>query len=111
MKNTNHARLMTPRVVAGFAAGCIGGACVGFLAGSIMFLQGNFVKVFMKIKVLKSPEVKCMCTYGVILPGRTLTGCVVVAEVVTPHPVRHFVGQSSAGLLHIRSCRPPTLLQ
>ena len=25
---------------------------------------------------------------------RTLTGCVVVAEVVTPQPVRHFVGQS-----------------
>ena len=38
MKNTNHARLMTPRVVASFAAGFIGGACAGFLVGSIMFL-------------------------------------------------------------------------
>ena len=72
MKNTNHARLMTPRVVADFAAGCVGGACVGFLAGSIMLLQGNFVKVFVKIKVLKLPEMKCMCAYGVILPGEHL---------------------------------------
>ena len=38
MKNTNRACLMTPRVVAGFAAGFVGGACVYFLAGSIMFL-------------------------------------------------------------------------
>ena len=58
MKNTNRACLMTPRVVAGFTAGCISLACVGFLAGSIMFLQGNIVKVFVKIKVLKSPGVK-----------------------------------------------------
>ena len=42
---------------------------------------------------------------------RILTGCVVVAEVVTPHPVRCFAGQSSAGLLRICSYRPPTLLQ
>ena len=59
MENINHARLMIPCVVAGFAAGFIGGACAGFLAGSIMFLQGNIVKVFVKIKVLKSPGVKC----------------------------------------------------
>ena len=37
-----------------------------------MLLQGNFVKVFVKIKVLKLPEVKCMCTYGVTLPGEHL---------------------------------------
>ena len=70
--NTNHACLMTPRVAAGFAAGFISGACVGFLAGSTMLLQGNFVKVFIKIKVLKLPEVKCICTYGVPLPGEHL---------------------------------------
>ena len=70
--NTNRARLMTLCVAAGFAAGFIDGACVGFLAGSIMLLQGNFVKVFVKIKVLKLPEVKCMCTYGVTLPGEHL---------------------------------------
>ena len=72
MKNTNRARLMTPRVVSGFAAGCVGGACFGFLAGSIMFLQGSIVKVFVKIKVLKSPGVKCQCTYGVTLPREYL---------------------------------------
>ena len=70
--NTNRACLMTPRVVAGFAAGFVSGACVGFLAGSTMLLQGNFVKVFIKIKVLKLPEVKCTCTYGVTLPGEHL---------------------------------------
>ena len=72
MKNTNRACLMTPRVAAGFAAGFVGGACVGFLAGSIMFLQGKIVKVFVKIKVLKSPEVKCQCTYGVTIPREYL---------------------------------------
>ena len=72
VKNTNRARLMTPHVVAGFAAGCIGGACVGFLAGSIMFLQGNIVKVFVKIKVLKSPGVKRQCTYGITIPKEYL---------------------------------------
>ena len=72
MKNTNRARLMTPRVVASFAAGCVGGAGVGFLAGSIMFLQGNIVKVFVKIKVLKSPGVRCQCTYGVTIPREYL---------------------------------------
>ena len=72
MKNTNRARLMTPCVVAGFPAGFIGGACAGFLAGSIMFLQGNIVKVFVKIKVLKSPGVRCQCTYMVSpCPGNT----------------------------------------
>ena len=59
MENTNRARLMRPRVAAGFAADSLAGACVGFLAGSTMLLQGNFVKVFIKIKVLKSPRVKC----------------------------------------------------
>ena len=53
MKNTNRACLIRPRVVAGFAVGFVGGACTGFLAGSIIFLQGNIVKVFVKIKVLK----------------------------------------------------------
>ena len=71
-KNTNRARLPRLHVVAGFAAGFIGGACTGFLAGSIMFLQGNNVKVFVKIKVLKSQEVKCRCTYGVTLPREYL---------------------------------------
>ena len=66
--NTNRACLPRLRVVAGFAAGFIGGACTGFRAGSIMFLQGNNVKVFVKIKVLKSQGVKCRCTYGVTLP-------------------------------------------
>ena len=70
--NTNRACLMTPHVAAGFAAGFVSGACVGFLAGSTMLLQGNFVKVFIKIKVLKLPEVKCICTYGVTLPGEHL---------------------------------------
>ena len=111
MKNTNRAHLITPRVVAGFAAGCIGGACVGFLAGSIMLLQGNFVKVFVKIKSVKITRNEMHVYLWCHTTWRTLTGCVVVAEVVTPHPVRRFVGQSSAGLLRIRSYRPPTLLQ
>ena len=42
---------------------------------------------------------------------RTLTDCVVVVEVVSPHPVQYFAGQSSAGLLRIHSCRPPLLPQ
>ena len=33
-----------------------------------MFLQGNIVKVFVKIKVLKSQGVQCQCTYSVTLP-------------------------------------------
>ena len=37
-----------------------------------MLLQGNFVKVFVKTKVLKLSGVKCMCTYGVTLPGEHL---------------------------------------
>ena len=53
MENTNRAHLMRPRVAAGFTAGSVGGACVGFLAGSTMFLQGNVVKVFVQMKVLK----------------------------------------------------------
>ena len=72
MENTNRAHLMRPRVAAGFAAGSVGGACAGFLAGSTMFLQGNFVKVFVKIKVLKSPGVKCQYTYGVTIPREYL---------------------------------------
>ena len=72
MENTNRARLIRPCVVAGFAAGFVGGACTGFLAGSIMFLQGNIVKVFVKIKVLKSQGVKCKCTYGVTIPREYL---------------------------------------
>ena len=63
---------MRPHVAAGFAAGSVGGACAGFLAGSTMFLKGNFVKVFVKIKVLKSPGVKCQCTYGVTIPREYL---------------------------------------
>ena len=70
--NTNRARLPRLHVVAGFAAGCVGGACTGFRVGSIMFLQGNNVKVFVKIKVLKSQGVKCKCTYGVTLPREHL---------------------------------------
>ena len=57
--NTNRARLMTPSDPAGFVVDSLAGACVGFLAGSTMLLQGNFVKVFIKIKVLKSLKVKC----------------------------------------------------
>ena len=72
MENTNRARLMKPRVAAGFAAGSVGRACAGFLAGSTMFLQGSFVKVFVKIKVLKSPGMECQCTYGVTIPRQYL---------------------------------------
>ena len=68
MVNTNHARLMTPRVAAGFAVGSVGRACADFLAGSIMFLQGSFVKMFVKIKVLQSLGMKCQCNYGVTIP-------------------------------------------
>ena len=70
--NTNCARLPRLRVVAGFAAGFVSGTCTGFRAGSIMFLQGNIVKVFVKIKVLKLQEMKCRCTYGVTLPREYL---------------------------------------
>ena len=66
--STNRACFPRLCVVAGFATGLVGGACTGFRAGSIMFLQGNNVKVFVKIKVLKSQGVKCRCTYGVTLP-------------------------------------------
>ena len=37
-----------------------------------MFLQGNSVKVFIKIQVLKSQGAKCRCTYGVTLPREYL---------------------------------------
>ena len=70
--NTNHARLMTPHVAAGFAVGSVGRACAGFLAGSIMFLQGSFVKMFVKIKVLQSLGMKCQCNYGVTIPRQYL---------------------------------------
>ena len=85
MKNTNHARLMRPRVIVGFATGFIGGACAGFLAGSIMFLQGNIVKVFVKISVkITRSEMQvylwCHHTYGI------LTSCEVVVEVVSLYP-------------------------
>ena len=70
--STNRAHFPRLCVAAGFATGFVGGACIGFRAGSIMFLQGNNVKVFMKIKVLKSQGVKCMCTYGVTLPREYL---------------------------------------
>ena len=40
--------------------------------GSIMFLQGNSVKVFIKIQVLKSQGAKCRCMYGVTLPEEYL---------------------------------------
>ena len=43
MENTNRARLMRPRVAAGFAAGSVGGACAGFLVGSTMFLPRKFL--------------------------------------------------------------------
>ena len=72
MENTNRVRLIRLRVVASFAAGFVGGACTGFLAGSIMFLQGNIVKVFVKIKVLKSQGAKCRCTYGATIPREYL---------------------------------------
>ena len=68
MENTNCVRLIRPRVAAGFAAGSVGRACAGFWAGSIMFLQGSFAK----IKVLKSPGMKCQCTYGVTIPRQYL---------------------------------------
>ena len=70
--NTNRARLMTPRDPTGFAIDSLAGACVAFLAGSTMLLQGNFVKVVIKIKVLQSPGMKCQCTYGVIIPRQYL---------------------------------------
>ena len=72
MENTNRVHLIRPRVAAGFAAGSVGRACAGFLAGSIMFLQGSFVKMFVKIKVLQSPGMKCQCTYGVTIPRQYL---------------------------------------
>ena len=59
---------MRPRVAAGFTTGFANGAGTGFWAGSIILLQGNIVKVFVKVKVLKSQEVKCRCTYGDTLP-------------------------------------------
>ena len=37
-----------------------------------MFLQGNSVKVFIKLKVLKSQGAKRKCTYGVTLPREYL---------------------------------------
>ena len=64
---TNRARFPRLCVAAGFATGFAGGACTGFQAGSIMFLQGNNVKVFVKMKVLKSQGVKCRCTYVLYL--------------------------------------------
>ena len=70
--STNRAGFPRLCVAAGFATGFAGGACTGFRVGSIMFLQGNNVKVFVKIKVLKSQGVKCRCTYGVTLPRRYL---------------------------------------
>ena len=66
--STNRACFPRLCVAAGFATAFAGGACIGFQVGSIMFLQGNNVKVFVKIKVLKSQGVKCRCTYGVTLP-------------------------------------------
>ena len=36
-----------------------------------MFLQESIVKVFVKIKVLKSPGMICQCTYGVTIPKDT----------------------------------------
>ena len=53
MENTNRVRLVRPRVAAGFAAGSVGRACAGFLAGSIMFLQGSFVKNVCENKSVK----------------------------------------------------------
>ena len=72
MKNANRARLMRPHVPVGFATDSLTGVCAGFLAGSIMFLQGSFVKMFVKIKVLQSPGMKCQCTYGVTIPRQYL---------------------------------------
>ena len=51
--NTNRAHLPRLCVVAGFAAGFIGGTCTGFRAGSTMFLQGIIVKVFCENKSVK----------------------------------------------------------
>ena len=70
--STNHARFGMPRVLAGFTTGFACGASTGLRAGSIIFLQGNSVKVFIKIQVLKSQGAKCKCTYGVILPREYL---------------------------------------
>ena len=106
--NTNRAHLPRLRVVAGFAAGFIGGTCTGFRAGSIMFLQGNIVKVFCENKSVKITRsemqvyIWCHPTCGI------LTSCGVVAEVVSLYPALCFVGQSLAGLPHIHSCHPPT---
>ena len=76
-----------------------------------MLLQGNFVKVFVKIKVLKLPEVKCMCTYGVTLPGEHLQVAWWWQRWMTLHPAQSFAGQSSAGLLRLHWYQPPPLLQ
>ena len=76
-----------------------------------MLLQGNFVKVFVKIKVLKLPEVRCMCTYGVTLPGEHLQVAWWWQRWCSPHSAQCFTGQSLAGLLRIRLHQPPPLLQ
>ena len=70
--STNHACFGMLCVLAGFTTGFACWASTGLRAGSIMFLQGNSVKIFIKIQVLKSQGAKCRCTYGVILPGEYL---------------------------------------
>ena len=70
--STNCAHFGIPCVLAGFTTGFACGASTGLRAGSIIFLQGNSVKVFIKIQVLKSQGAKCRCTYGVTLPGEYL---------------------------------------
>ena len=57
--STNHACFGRLCAVTGFITGFTGGACTGLRVGSIMLLQGNSVKVFIKIQVLKSQGAKC----------------------------------------------------
>ena len=49
VNSTNRAHFERPWVVAGFITGFAGGPSTGLRAGLIMLLQGNSVKVFIKI--------------------------------------------------------------
>ena len=76
-----------------------------------MLLQGKFCESVCEnksVKVIRSEMYECLWCHTT---WRTLTGCVVVAEVVSPYSAQCFTGQSSAGLLRICSYQPLPLLQ
>ena len=76
-----------------------------------MLLQRKFCESVCENKSVKITRSEMHVYLWCHTTWRTLTGCVVVVEVVSPHPAQYFAGQSSAGLLRIRLCRPPPLLQ